>query len=234
MASARVAASGTIANRSFSMPSMMLFATRSAESGLIVPEIALRLLRLVPVLVGELRRVGVGRERAAHVDPVRQQLGAQRLEESAHRELRGRVRGVAEHADQSRRPTRRRRSSRRAARSSRARPPERRSRCRSSSRPSSCGTGPHRAPGSNRAAPVRPSRWRCRRARTRLPTLTPQHRPARHRQHRPPRLRPVRRRRAATRPPRRARRGAGRSARPARHDRSRAARSRDRCHSNRR
>ena len=32
----------------------------------------LRLLRLVPVLVGELRRVGVGRERAADVDAVRQ------------------------------------------------------------------------------------------------------------------------------------------------------------------
>ena len=34
------------------------------------------------------------------MDPVREQLAAQRLEEPAHRELRRRVRGVAEHADE--------------------------------------------------------------------------------------------------------------------------------------
>ena len=39
-ASARVAASGTIAKRSFSIPSMMFCATFSAGRGLIVPEIA--------------------------------------------------------------------------------------------------------------------------------------------------------------------------------------------------
>ena len=43
---------------------------------------------------------GVGRVRAGHHDPVRRELGPQRLRQSADCEFRGGVRAVAEHADQ--------------------------------------------------------------------------------------------------------------------------------------
>ena len=78
------------------MPRTIARATASASRGLIAAEIRAVSSRLELVLAVEAGRPGVGRVRARDHDPVRHELGAQRLGETADRELRRRVRGVAE------------------------------------------------------------------------------------------------------------------------------------------